>query len=264
MQRLYRKAGAAGPAPISDPLRGAWLRRRLAPARVCLYARLGSTNVTAQHLLEQGALQAPAVVLAARQTAGRGQRTNRWWSDAGSLCVTFLRPAAGALPIGQIPLRAGLAVAEVAAQYLPGRRVDVKWPNDILVEGRKLAGLLCARLCGTDLIGIGLNVHTDFAPAPDEVRARATSLWRDAGSAPRRDELAAALWLALAQVLTVENWFERYTERHVLHGRRVQLDGEGGGRRGTCRGIDREGRLLIESADGEVAALTTGHVLDFA
>ena len=243
-----------------DPLRGAWLARRLRPARVLIRARLGSTNQTASLELERGRLTAPAVVLASLQTAGRGQRTHRWWSDAGSLCVTLVLPAAEDMPVGQVPLRAGLAVASVVNRHVPGSTVGVKWPNDVLIGDTKVAGLLCARQHGADLIGIGVNVRTDFRAAPSDVRCRATSLARHMRKPPRRDELLAELWQAMRQVMIDDDWFARYPALHILHGRPVGVEADGRLLEGRCRGIDRQGRLLLEH-EGRVLAVANGTVL---
>lgn len=241
-----------------DPLRGARLARRLASVDIRLFARLGSTNRTAAALLEQRRLAAPALVAASRQTAGRGQRANRWWSDAGSLCATFVLPAADR-PIGQVPLRAGLAVAAVLARHLPAASIQLKWPNDVLVEGAKIAGLLCMRVRGADLIGIGLNVRTDLRRAPAEVRARATAMSRHLRRPPRRDLLLEDLWHALGAAMEAEDWQEAFARRHALNGKRVRVEEDGAARHGVCRGVDAEGRLLLEDARG-LHACTSGAV----
>jgi BirA family biotin operon repressor/biotin-[acetyl-CoA-carboxylase] ligase len=242
-----------------DPLRGAWLARQLAPARVLAFARLRSTNRTAVALVEAGRLVAPALVLASRQTAGHGQRANRWWSDDGSLCATFLLPASEAIPAGQVPLRAGFAVASVLARRLPPGSVRLKWPNDVLVNGRKIAGLLCLRARDADLIGLGLNVRTDLRHAPADVRARATALAREMPNPPRRDELARELWAALCAERAADDWRERFEQFHLLRDRPVRVQDDGVSVAGLCRGIDEKGRLLVE-ADDVVHALTGGTV----
>ena len=247
-----------------DPLRGDWLRRAVAPAQLRLFARLGSTNATAVRLLEARRLAPPAIVAASQQTAGRGQRANRWWSDAGTVCATFVLPTAPDRPPGHVPLCAGLAVAAVAERHLGGGEVRVKWPNDVLVGRRKLAGILCQRLAGADVIGIGLNVRTSFARAPAEVRRRATSLAREGAVAPRRDEVIAELWHALAAALADAGWRERFHALHALQGRDVRIECDGSIRAGRCDGIDAEGRLLLEEPGAPRIALTAGIVLDYA
>lgn len=243
----------------ADPLRGAWLARRLAPARVLVFARLGSTNRTAAERVEAGTLTAPALITASRQTRGRGQRTNTWWSDAGSLCATFILPADAMMPIGQVPLRAGLAVATLLQSHLPDRRVEVKWPNDVMVDGKKIAGLLCLRLRGTDLIGIGINVRTNLRRAPALVRERGTSMREHLAKPPRRDELLACLWPALLAERTSDDWNERLRAIHALDGRAITIDDDGTPLRGVCRGIDPDGRILLD-VNGTTRAITSGIV----
>jgi BirA family biotin operon repressor/biotin-[acetyl-CoA-carboxylase] ligase len=232
---------------MTERLRGAWLRRHLPAVRIQLFARLGSTQLKALHDVEAGRLTAPALLVAARQTAGHGQRTNLWWSDGGSLCATLVRTADPALPLGQVPLRAGLAVANLLAALLPGRAVHVKWPNDILIEGHKVAGLLCARRRGLDIIGLGLNVRTRLGEAPAAVQANATSLHLHIRHPPRRDELLVELWSALDRVWAAPDSKEQYQRRLLLVDQRVQIDDDGTVYAGICRGVDDQGRLLLQS-----------------
>lgn len=229
----------------ADRLRGSWLAPRLAPARVLVFARLGSTNQTAEARIESGALRAPAVVVAARQTAGRGQRTNRWWADAGSLCATFVTPAS-AHPVGQVPLRAGLAVAAIVDRYCRGACVRLKWPNDVWVEGRKIAGILCRRIQNCDVIGIGLNVRTDLRRMPRALRAHATALTAHTRRAPSRARLLVELWQALQCELSREDFERAYARRNALLGQTIDVRLDDSVRAGRCTGIDAEGRLCVE------------------
>jgi BirA family biotin operon repressor/biotin-[acetyl-CoA-carboxylase] ligase len=243
----------------TDPLRGPWLARRLAPAHVHVFARLRSTNDYAARAVEDGDLKPPALIAASRQTAGRGQHTNTWWSDAGSLCVTFVLPADPAMPLGQVPLRAGLAVAEVVAHCLPRARVQVKWPNDVFVDGRKIAGLLCLRRRDADLIGIGLNVTTDLRHAPRPVRVLATSLHQHTRNPPRRDDVLCRVWTSVLAWRIGETWREAYDQRHRLHNQRIAVTSAQITRHGICRGIDHHGRLLLD-AGGDLVGFTDGSV----
>jgi BirA family biotin operon repressor/biotin-[acetyl-CoA-carboxylase] ligase len=221
---------------------------------VRVFARLRSTNQWAATAVESNQLTAPSLVVASIQTAGCGQHDNRWWSDSGSLCATFLLPVNPALPIGHIPLRAGLAVAEVLARLLPTATVQVKWPNDVLVDGKKIAGILCARARGVDLIGLGLNHTTDLRHAPSDVRARATSLRAHLRHPPTRTGLLAMLWTELNAARAHPRALDAFTARHVLHQRTVTLQTPDATLTGTCHGIDCEGRLLL-------ATPTTRHAL---
>src|SRR5690606_16632698 len=120
--------------------------------------------------------------LTSQQTAGRGRGGNRWFSGSGSLTVTFAMPIEEHLQPHQLPLVAGLAVratAELLLQsavrlHLPP--VQLKWPNDVLCDGRKVAGLLCERIRRCDLIGIGLNVNLSPSAAVPPLSDTITSL----------------------------------------------------------------------------------------
>src|SRR5207248_8273542 len=122
------------------------LRRELKPFRLHFFPRLRSTSDHAAALRKRGKLFAPAVVLTANQTAGRGRGTNTWWSGPGSLTVTFVFPVEAHLAPHQIPLIAGLAVRDAVADLTGDTSISLKWPNDVVHDDRKLAGLLCERV----------------------------------------------------------------------------------------------------------------------
>jgi BirA family biotin operon repressor/biotin-[acetyl-CoA-carboxylase] ligase len=232
------------------------LRAGAKPFRLHFFPRLRSTNDHAAALRRRGKLFAPAMVLTSHQIAGRGRGSNSWWSGPGCITVTFVLPSDDHLAAHQIPLIAGLAVRDVAAE-LSGADIQLKWPNDLLYRGRKLAGLLCERVQRADLIGIGLNVNLDPNRAPRGLREQITSLNAitseplDMGDVLIR--LAQRLHPALsrrrerpfAQVL------KDYDAHHALAGRRVtvQLD-HAPPIVGTVQGLDSHGRLLVRSRSG--------------
>ena len=114
----------------------AQLRQGIKPFRLHWFPRLLSTNDHAAALRKRGALFAPAIVLAGRQTAGRGRGSNTWWSSAGCLTVTFVLPAEEHLKPHQLPLIAGLGVRDAVAELSgAGDRIQLKWPNDVVCEG---------------------------------------------------------------------------------------------------------------------------------
>ncbi len=208
----------------------------------------------------EGRLYAPAVVLTPRQTAGRGRGGNKWSSDAGTLTVTFaLPPDAGHQP-HHLSLVAGLAVRDAAQELVgPGEVVMLKWPNDVYAGegGRlKLAGLLCERMEGIDIVGIGLNVRTDLSRLPREVRERATSLEVLGSNATPTDALIAVarhLRGATEDRQPLSAVLRRYDAHHALVGRRVRVrTGEGAEdvTNGTCRGLDAQGRLVVANPAG--------------
>jgi BirA family biotin operon repressor/biotin-[acetyl-CoA-carboxylase] ligase len=189
------------------------------------------------------------LVTAAAQTAGRGRQGRSWSAPAGesilmSLVLRQLDPL--------VPLRAGLAVADLA-----GPEARVKWPNDVLVGGRKVAGILVEARpqSGWAVLGIGVNVAVDLALLPVELRATAGTLGRG------RHEVEAALQdlLGLLEVRLAEpaaTTVAALRERDALLGAPVRWAGGAG----TGAGIDDAGALLVVREDGTTIALDAGEV----
>jgi len=212
-----------------------------------------STNLRARELAVAGAPHG-TLVTASEQTAGRGRQGRSWSAPAGTalLMSLVLRD-----PPALVALRAGAAVADAAERLdLAGRRAAVKWPNDVLLEGGKVAGILVEARPQDRwaVLGIGLNVAVPLERLPVEARARAATLGR--ASADVESALAdilAALGRALAAPL--ENVLDALRERDALHGRAVSWTGGDG----IAAGIDPEGRLLVRTRAGTVA-LDAGEV----
>jgi len=230
------------------------LRRELKPFKLHYFSRLRSTNDHAAELRRRGKLFAPAVVLTGRQIAGRGRASNSWWSDAGSITVTFVFPAEVHLSPHQVPLLAGLAVRDAAAELCGDDAISLKWPNDVLYEGKKLAGVLCERVSKADLIGVGLNVNTVIRRAPAALRAQITSLARVGGSNLDMTDVLLALARRLHHAMSrrgdrlfIET-LHRYDKHHALIGKTVSVVEAGGGQliTGKCAGLDASGRLVLK------------------
>lgn len=238
------------------------LASQLPPFRLRYVPTCGSTNDLAARLRREKKLFAPAVVLTSNQTRGRGRGSNRWSSDPGTLTVTFVLPVDEAHPPHHLPLIAGLAVRD-AAQTLIGQtaHVQLKWPNDLLIDGRKLAGLLCERIDNADLIGIGLNVSTDLSRLPPDVRDRATTLELAARITPTRTDALLAISACLGKALADRESFpallRRYDTHHILPGRRIIIrTSPAETRQGLCKGLDAQGRLLLETPSGAERFIT--------
>jgi BirA family biotin operon repressor/biotin-[acetyl-CoA-carboxylase] ligase len=231
------------------------LRAGLKPFKLHWFPRLRSTNDHAAELRRRGDLFAPAVVLTGRQIAGRGRGSNAWWSSGGSITVTFVFPVEEHLSPHQVPLLAGLAVRDAAAELSGDAGVALKWPNDVLHDGKKLAGLLCERVRKADLIGVGVNVNNDPRQAPAALRGQITSLAAVAGRPIDITDaliaLAAHLHRAMSRRgdrLFVET-LNRYDAHHALVGRKVSVVEAGSGRvvSGRCAGLDSSGRLVLRN-----------------
>ena len=211
--------------------------------RVC-----DSTNRRARELAGGGAPHG-TLVTAAEQTAGRGRQGRTWSAPAGqALLMSLVVREFDAL----LPLRAGLAVADLA-----GPAATVKWPNDVLLDERKLAGVLVEGRPqeGWAVVGIGVNVAVDVESLPPDVRERAASLGRGPDALePSLGDLLEALEGRLEQ--PAASALEALRARDALRGRPVRwAQGEG-----TGAGIDDEGNLLVCTDAGELVALRAGEV----
>ena len=208
---------------------------------------IGSTNERARELAEEGAAHG-TLVTAGEQTAGRGRQGRGWVTPPGvAIAASLVLRDYDDL----LPLRAGLAVADVAG---PGARV--KWPNDVWIEGRKVAGIL-AEARGQDwaVLGIGVNVALDPATLPPEVAEIAGTLGRDVEQVePTLVELLSALEQRLTEGRDAT--LAALRDRDALLGQHVRWqDGEG-----TGAGIDETGALLVNLPDGSTTALSAGEV----
>lgn len=244
------------------------LRPQLKPWRLHYFTRLGSTNDHAARMRREGRLVAPSIVLASRQTRGRGRGSNRWHSPTGCLTVTFALPIDETRLPHQLPLIAGIAVRRALSQLVDSQVIKLKWPNDLLHDDLKLAGLLCERVARVDLIGLGLNVNIHPREAPASVRDRVTSLQAILGRPIALGEVLVGVASALHALLLhpgtrrdLSQLSNEYRAHDALLNRTITVQPPGEAViRGECRGIDRHGRLLVTSADGTTHRLVSGHI----
>lgn len=176
----------------------AWARRLSAPT-VEFHATVPSTNDRARVLVAEGR-PLPAVVVAERQTAGRGRRGRRWESDTPRGLWFTVAWEVGEGSVGGLPLRVGRGAAVGIESVVPGLRVRVKWPNDLVVRGRKLGGVLCER-CGRHVLaGVGLNLNHERRDFPAALRTTATSIRLVDGRPVARARILGKVVEALAGV----------------------------------------------------------------
>lgn len=227
--------------------------------RVETWARVGSTNDRALALAVAGAAPGTAVV-ADEQTEGRGRRGAAWRSPPGSglWMSVVLEPSAGD---PRLPLLVGVACAEGIEVVADDVRVEVKWPNDLLIGARKVGGILVERVSGTVVVGIGINVTLPSAGFESELAAHATALEVESGKHLCRSELAKRVLAALASRLTAAAPFEEalgaLTGRDALLDRPVATDEQG---EGVARGVDASGALVLERPDGSRVRVVSGSV----
>jgi len=241
------------------------LRRRFPGRTIVWFESAGSTMTEAARLAGEGC-PSGTLVLAEEQTAGLGRLGRSWHSEkeAGLYASVVLRLplAPDGLPV--VALALGLAVQE-AIQHCTGVICDLRWPNDVLVGGRKCAGILVQLQDGALIAGIGINVN--HAAFPAELAGIATSLRMVSGGAHAREHLLVNL-LEAVDVFTkilVEDGREQILNLYsrassYVRGRRVQVDQGSSSLAGTTEGLDPSGFLIVRSDSGARQVILAGGV----
>jgi len=232
--------------------------------------QLPSTSDLAKEIAEHGAAHGE-VVIADRQTAGRGRRGRAWSSPPGKnlYLSVVLRPQLPPQRASELTLVASLAVCDACRQA--GVDAGIKWPNDVLVGGRKVAGILTELAAEPDevhwvVIGIGVNLNAAEEDFPEELRGVAASLAIARGQPVPRALFAAALLALLEQWLDrhAEEGFgvvrEAWRERSVTLGHDVRVDVDGVDVEGVAEDLDQTGALLVRSG-GSLMRVVAGDVV---
>lgn len=238
------------------------------PARVIRLGECASTNDVARWLAAAGLPEGTAVV-AGVQTRGRGRHGRPWSSPAGGLwCSIILRPAAPA-PWGRLSLAAGLATAE-AIERTTGLRAGLAWPNDVVVSGKKVAGILLEGGLEAVIAGVGINANVATADLPPDVRGRAGSLRELRGSAIALEALFEALrdrlahwyerWRA-ASGTAIADIIEGWSARDLSRGLSVNVAVGGERIEGIADGVDPTGALRLRTRDGATRTIAAGEVV---
>jgi len=266
------------PSPTGDEaLTPAALQRRLRTAvfghRVFYYPTIGSTNDRALELAAGGEPEG-GLVLAEEQTGGRGRRARSWSSPpyAGIYASLILRPSVPASRAALFTFMAAVAVAdglkEVAS--VPAR---IKWPNDVMVGARKIAGIL-GEVRGSDpeirelVVGFGINVNHAPEDFPADLRGRATSVRVETGAPAERASILAHVLEGLerryGRLLRGEasELLQEWKALSALPpGRRVVVQGPEGRVEGSVAGVDDEGALLLRDAEGRALRVPFGEIV---
>jgi len=236
------------------------------------FLEIGSTNDAARQFAEQGAAEG-TLVLAEEQTQGRGRLGRSWLSErgAGIYASILLRPVVKPRGAAVLTLVAAVAVSEAIEQACD-LHADIKWPNDLLLSGRKCCGILSEMQAERDdiryvIVGIGINVnHSDF---PEELAQRATSL-RIEGKQTysrvavlceflRRFELLYDDWQRGNRAAVLQHWVNRSS---FAFGKQVTVDlGSGKKVEGQTAGLSELGNLKVKLADGRVEEVMSGDIV---
>ena len=232
---------------------------------------LDSTNARARQLAEEGAADG-TVIIADRQSAGRGRLGRRWESppSVNLYCSVLLRPQIPVQQAPQLTFLSAVAVAETL-QHLYQLPAEVKWPNDVLIGGAKIAGLLNEMNAESEqihfvVLGVGVNLNMTAEQFPDEILYPATSVRLECGQAINRTEFTKNFLQRLDRY-----YREFLTEGFVpirrrwealcnLLNRQVEVDQNPGILRGTVVGLDHDGALRLQLDDGKVERVLAGDV----
>jgi BirA family biotin operon repressor/biotin-[acetyl-CoA-carboxylase] ligase len=255
------------------------LRGTIFASHIHHYFKIGSTNVAAMEAAAAGAPEG-SVYLGEEQLAGRGRGAHSWHSarSQGIYCSVVLRPALSPADVLVLTLAAGLTVCSAVEQLLARHRdhqvsppqLDLRWPNDPLLNGKKFCGILVELTAEATrvrylVVGIGINVNQPSFPA--DLREAATSLRLETGTCWSRVELATALLKSLDREYRGllkpgpggrESVLRRFQERSsYAQGRRVRVE-EDGGYEGVTAGLDARGFLQVETPKGLRTVLSGG------
>jgi BirA family biotin operon repressor/biotin-[acetyl-CoA-carboxylase] ligase len=249
-----------------------WIRSASFVRQVEWHDTIASTNDRGNELAANPELETPLLIIAGQQTAGRGRGTNQWWSAAGALTFTLVFDPerdlvdSGLRPLAleywpRVALVAGVSLCDILQNAMPTAACHLKWPNDVLLEGKKVAGILAdvpptvpegpRRL----VLGVGVNVNNSLSAAPAEIQAVATAMC-DTADAPFDSTQLLVDWLNVfmnrLDLLAIldTSLIERWQSLCALRGKTIELQSGGRSVRGACRGIDADGALLLDTPAG--------------
>lgn len=267
--------------PAGTPYDLERLRAAVQPAALIYEPETASTNDVALRLVATGEIPAETLIVTSRQTAGRGRGENRWWSADGAITFSAALDAEQLeLPPRLWPcvaLTTAVAICDVVSPLIPPGELAIKWPNDVFLNERKLAGILVETASSEDtvpansrlIVGVGLNLTNSLAGSPQEIRGRAVSVSEVALNPGQLQPTTflIELWqrlrfrlcqLAAEDVRLAAHW----QQLCLLRGRTVTIHSGETQVSGLCHGTDSQGALLIHQPDG-IQKFYSGVVIDW-
>jgi BirA family biotin operon repressor/biotin-[acetyl-CoA-carboxylase] ligase len=245
------------------------LKTRVIGKEVHLLPSVASTNTLAMEMAAGGSPEG-TVVIAETQTGGKGRLGRKWISPKGNLYLSvILRPD---VPLQKAPLITLMGAVAVATTIRTtcGLEAGIKWPNDILVSGKKVSGLLTEMSAEQDrvrhiVLGIGVDVNMELETLPPEVRVLATTLAAASGKTIDRTALLRQLLRDLDRWYRIflsngQEVLREWKSLNLTIGNRVAVSGAGETLEGLARGIDEEGRLVVRLDDGTIRTVAAGDV----
>jgi BirA family biotin operon repressor/biotin-[acetyl-CoA-carboxylase] ligase len=250
---------------LSSELITEGLRTRIIGRKLLYYPSVTSTNDLAKRLAEQGEPEG-TVVIAGEQTAGRGRLKRAWLTPGGNIAVSvILRPEISLLP--RMIMLASVAVVR-AVSPAAGLKAGIKWPNDVLINGKKVCGILIENdvrkeAVNYSVIGIGINIAVSPADSP-EIRYPATSLAAEAGKAVSRLELVRKLLKEMDGLYTEmpagESVFEEWRDNLVTLGTGVKVTAGDTVYEGVAESVSEDGSLRLRLPGGGLVTVVAGDV----
>lgn len=261
--RMTKEPDRIRPSEVND------LAGNLFSGHIRYHAEIASTNTLGMELSAKGAPEG-TVVIAEVQTGGKGRLGRHWVSPAGNLYFSVvLRPPVAPQQAPIITLMGAVAAAS-AIKKTTGISAGIKWPNDILIEGRKVCGLLTEMSAEVDrirhlVLGVGINCNMDLSALPEDVRRQATTVAEATGRMVDRTHLLSAVLAELDQgyrefLRDRQRVLDAWKALNVTIGRAVSVSGAGEILQGMAADIDSEGRLMLRLADGTMRTVTAGDV----
>ena len=241
------------------------LKTRFIGQRVLYYPSLTSTMEVARQEARQGAVEG-TVIIADEQTGGRGRLKRGWLTPRGNIAVSIiLYPSPTYLP--SLIMLASLAVVH-SIEAATGLKSQIKWPNDVLINGKKVCGILIesdvqGNTVNYTIIGIGINVNLRLADFP-EIQPIATSLSNELGREVSRLSVIRHLFVEIERLYltlsTGESIYEEWRDRLVTLGKKVHVTAGETIYEGVAESVARDGSLLLRSLDGSVTRIVAGDI----
>lgn len=238
--------------------------------RICCLMQVDSTNNYAKKIAEDGA-EHGTLVVAESQSNGKGRRGRTWDSPRGcSIFMSYLlRPVLMPQSASMLTLVAGLSVSQAigeVTQVIP----YIKWPNDIVVNGRKICGILTEMSADPDMINyvvVGIGININMQSFPKELEDKATSLRNETGIVYNRSEIIAKVcqyfernYEIFCEKGDMTDLIEEYNKHLVNVEREVRISDTANEYTGVAKGIDKDGKLLVEMPDGTIREVFAGEV----
>ena len=257
----------------SDVLREEGVRRYLKADGINLqvYRTVSSTNTVLKAMAEEGAKEGTCII-AAEQSAGRGRLGRSFYSppDSGIYMSLLLRPALQATDATCITACAAVAVAE-AIESLAPVKAEIKWVNDVYVDGRKVCGILTEASLDCEsgmvshlIVGIGINIRIPASDFPEDLKGIAGVAFGDRKIPELRNRLAAEVLNRLMHYyenLTDKAWFDEYRRRSLVLGKEISILAPGRApEAATALDLDRDFALIVRTESGELRRLNSGEV----